>query len=91
MPLLIWEKSGLTDLPGHDGKFTSGMNLALDNFKCFRVQIEIIAAVFGWISKQQVNLALFLSDGFYRKLGLTDLPGHAGKVMSDKKMICNWY
>ena len=55
------------------------------------MQIEIIAAVFGWISKQQVNLALFLSDGFYRKLGLTDLPGHAGKVMSDKKMICKWY
>ena len=31
-----------------------------DNLKGFRVQIEIIAAVFDWISKQQLNLLLLL-------------------------------
>ena len=35
----ILEKKGLTELPGHEGKLTS-------NIKGFRVQIEILAAVF---------------------------------------------
>ena len=42
------------------------------NFKEFRVQIEIFAAVFDWISKQQLNLLLLLSDWYCGKLGLTD-------------------
>ena len=37
---------------------------------------------------RKVNLALFLSDWYCRKLGLMV---HVGKVTSDKKMICNWY
>ena len=59
--------------------------------KGFIVKIEIIAMTFVWISKQKVNLTLFLLDWFYRMLGLTDLPGHDGKVTSDKKMSCNSY
>ena len=51
------------------------------------VQIEIVAAVYDWIFKQQLNLLLFLSDWYCGKLGLTDLPGHDGKVTSDGKMI----
>ena len=58
-----------------------------DNFKGFRVQIEILAVVFDWISKQQLNFLLLLLDWSCRKLGLTYLPGHDGKVTSDKKMI----
>ena len=50
------------------------------NLKRFRVQTEILAAVFDWISKQQLSLLLFM-------LGLTDLPDHDGKVKSDRKMI----
>ena len=57
------------------------------NLKKFRVQIEISAAVFSWISKQQLNLLLFLSDWYCGKLGLTDLRRHNEKVTSDKKMI----
>ena len=57
------------------------------SFNGFRVQIEILAAVFYLILKQQLNLWLFLSDLNYKKLGLTDLPGHHGKVTSDKKII----
>ena len=76
----ILEKKGLTELPGHEGKLTS-------NIKVFRVQIEIFAAVFDWISKQQLNLLLFLSDWHCGKLGLTDLLGHDRKVTLDKKMI----
>ena len=49
------------------------------HIKCLRLQIEIIASIFDWFSKQQVNLSLFLSDWFCRKLGLTDLPDHHGK------------
>ena len=60
------------------------------HIKCLRLQIEIIASIFDWFSKQQVNLSLFLSDWFCRKLGLTDLPGHDRKVTSDKKIIFNW-
>ena len=51
------------------------------------MQFEILAAVFDLILKQQLNLWLFLSDLNYKMLGLTDLPGHHGKVTSDKKMI----
>ena len=51
----------------------------------------IIAVIFDWISKQQLNLLLFLSDWYCWKLWSTDLPDHDVKVMSDKKMICNSY
>ena len=57
------------------------------NFKGFRVQIEILPTVFDWIFKQQLNLFFLLSDWYCRKFGLTNLPGHDGKVMSAKKMI----
>ena len=52
----------------------------------FKVQIEILAFVFDWIFKQQLNLLLILSDWYYRKLGLTNLPGHNDKMTSDKTM-----
>ena len=55
--------------------------------KEFKVQIEIFAFVFDWIFKQQLNLLLILSDWYCRKLGLTDLPGHDGKLISHKKII----
>ena len=55
------------------------------------MQIEIIAVSFDQISKQQVNLSLFLSDRYCQELGLTDLPGHNEKVTSNKKMIRNSY
>ena len=55
------------------------------------VQIEILWSVFDWTSKQQLNLLLFLSDCYCRKLWLMDLPGHNGKVTSDKKTISILY
>ena len=51
------------------------------------MQIETLAAVFDRISKQKLNLLLFLSDRYWGKLELTDVPGHNGKVTSDKKFI----
>ena len=45
------------------------------------VQIKIIAVIFEWFYKEQVNLSLFLSDCW--RVGLADLPGHDGKVLSD--------
>ena len=57
------------------------------NLKAFRVQTDILAVVFDQIFKQQLNLLLFLSDRYCRNFGLTDLPGHDGKVTSNKKMI----
>ena len=57
------------------------------SFKGFKVQIEILGAVFDWISKQLLNSWLFLSDWYCRKLWLPDLPGHHGKATSDRKMI----
>ena len=57
------------------------------NLKGFRVQIDILAVVCDRIFKQQLNLLLFLSDRYCRNFGLTDLPGHDGKVTSNKKMI----
>ena len=51
------------------------------------MQIDILAAVFDWIFKEQSNLLMFLSDWYCEKLGLTDLPGHDGKVRSDMEMI----
>ena len=59
--------------------------------KGFGVQIEILASVFDWISKQQLNLSFFLWDWYCRKLGLTDLPGHNGKVTSDINFILSPY
>ena len=55
--------------------------------KEFKVQIEILAFVFDWIFKQQLNLLLILSDWYCRKLELTDLPGHDGKITSDKTIV----
>ena len=43
-------------------------------FKVFRVQMEILAATFDYISNQKVNLSLFLSEWYCRKLGLMNLP-----------------
>ena len=40
---------------------------------------------FDWISEQQLNLSLFLSDWYCWKLRVTDLSGHNGKVTSYKK------
>ena len=57
------------------------------NFKGFKIQIEILAVVFDWLSKQQLSFWLFLLDWYCRKLELTGLPGHNGKVTSNKKMI----
>ena len=51
------------------------------------MQIEIIAAIFDWIFKQQLNLSLFLSDWYCRNLWLADLPSHDGKVTSDMNFI----
>ena len=56
------------------------------NFKGFRVQIEILAAIPNQISKQLLNLLLFLSDWYCRKLELMNLPGHDEKVtLVDRK------
>ena len=38
-----------------------------------------------------MNFLLILPDWYCRKLGLTDLPSHDGKLTSDRKMICNPY
>ena len=59
--------------------------------KGFRVPIEILWSVFEWTSKQQLNLLLFLSDLYCRKLELTDLPSHDGKVTSDTNFILSPY
>ena len=55
------------------------------------MHVEIISAIFDWISKQQVNLSLFLFDWYYWKLGLTSLPGHDGKSASDVNLISSFY
>ena len=55
------------------------------------MQIEIIAVIFDWSAKQQVNLSLFLSNWYCGKLGLTNLPGHDWRVTSDKEIICKSY
>ena len=55
------------------------------------VQIATFSAIFNWISKQQVNLSLFLLDLYCRKFGLMNLLGYDGKLTSDKKMIWNSY
>ena len=40
------------------------------------------------MSKQQLNLLLFPSDQYCRKLRLTDLLSHDAKVTLDKKISC---
>ena len=51
------------------------------------MKVEIISAIFDRISKQQENLSLLLSDWYCQKLGLTDLPGHDGKLASDMTLF----
>lgn len=63
----------------------------LKNFKRFRVKKENFAVLFVWISKQQLNLPLFLSVWYWQKLGLTNLPSRYGKEALDKEMTCNSY
>ena len=51
------------------------------------MKIEILSSISDGTSNPQLNLLLFLSDSYCRKLRLTDSPGHDEKVMPDKKMI----
>ena len=44
---------------GNDVRYEFDLKLIL---KGFRVQIEILAAIFDWIFKQQLNLSLFLQN-----------------------------
>ena len=53
--------------------------------------IEIIAALFRWHLKQQINFELFVWDWYWEKWGLTYLPGHDGKVTSDINLILSSY
>ena len=89
-------KLELTDLPGHDSKMTPDKTVIPISHQrhkgghrdyCSHFS-GILWSVCDWTSKQQLNLVLFLPDcWFCRKLGLTDLPGHNGKVTPDKKII----
>ena len=56
-----------------------------------RVKIAIVSAIFNWISKQKVNLSLFLLDLYRPKFGLIGLLGYDRKFTSDKKVICKSY
>ena len=51
------------------------------------MEIEIIAAIFLWFLKQQLNFQLLLEDWYWEKWELTDLPGHVEKVTAEKKVI----
>ena len=55
------------------------------------MQIEIIAVIFDWTSKQQANLSLFASDWYSQKFELKDLPGHDGKSRPDMNFILGFY
>ena len=43
---LIIERRGLTDLPGHDVKLTSDINLVCSDFKGFRLKIQMVPVIF---------------------------------------------
>ena len=73
----LWLVSGKLVVDGVTGsqrqsdmRYESDLKIILKNLKC---KIEILATVFGWISKHQSNLLLFLLNWYCRKLGLTDL------------------
>ena len=55
--------------------------------KDLKMQIEIIAVIFDWFSKKQVNLPLLESDWYSENFGLTILPGHRLKVMLDMNLV----
>ena len=70
---LIFEKDGdEQDLPGHDVKLQT-----------WNLSIKVIAVIFDKISKQQVNLSLFLSDWYCQKLRLTTFLCQDGKSTSN--------
>ena len=73
----LWLVSGKLVVDGVTGpqrqsdmRYESDLKIILKNLKC---KIEILATVFGWISKHQSNLLLFLLNCYCRNLGLTDL------------------
>ena len=61
------------------------------HIKGIRVQIEIIAAIFKWFSKQQVNLSLLVSGWYLEKWRLTNLPDQDWKLTSDGNLILSSY
>ena len=70
---LIFEKDGdEQDLPGHDVKLQT-----------WNLSIKVIAVIFDKISKQQVNLSLFLSDWYCQELRLTTFLCQDGKSTSN--------
>ena len=83
-----WELTELTATTGNGRQIWIWFE---DGFKGFKIQIEILATVFGWISRQQSNLLMLLSDEYCRKLGLTNLPRHDGKVTLDIDFIFSPY
>ena len=72
-------------LPGHDGKVAADKKMIFISHQRHKVEIEIIAAIFLWFLKQQLNFQLFLEDWYWEKWELKDLPGHVGKVTAEKK------
>ena len=64
-----WEKRGFTELPGHEGKLTSDINLFDGNLKKYRLEIEILAAVFNSVPKQQLTYHSFCKIDIPESLG----------------------
>ena len=58
--------------------------LFVTHIEGIRVEVEVIAVIFQWFLTQQVSLSLLLSDWYWEKWELTDLPAHGRKVKSDK-------
>ena len=51
------------------------------------MRIEIIAAIFLWFLKQQVNLQLFFLRLTLIKVGLTDLPSRYEKLKVNMNLV----
>ena len=57
------------------------------SMKDLRKQREFIAAIFDWFPKRKANVPLLVSDWYWKKFGLTNLPDHDGKLTSDMNLV----
>ena len=77
----------MTDLPGHDGKMTSDKKITYIPYEGYKGGNRDYCSHFPVTFKTKGKFLIVFIRLILGKVGLKDLPGHDGKVTSDKKMI----
>ena len=81
------QKLGLTNLPGRNGRVTSDKGMVLDSHQGHKDENRDYCSYFSVIFKTTKKILIVFVSWYWEKRGLTELPGHNGKLTSDMNLI----